>query len=47
MLLMLNSIERRTETGTFSVLPRVFRFLALVAVVFGVGNIFCAGFKLS
>ena len=47
MLLMLNSIERRTETGTFSVLARVFRFLALVTVVFGVENIFCAGFKLS
>ena len=40
MLLMLNSIERRTETGTFSELPRVFRFLGLVVVVFGKGNIF-------
>lgn len=43
MLLILNSIERRTETGTFSVLPQVFRFLGLVVVVvvvFGVGIIF-------
>ena len=42
MVLIPNSIERRTETGTFSVLPQVLRFLGLVVVVvvFGVGNIF-------